>query len=513
MPGVAARRHARAADRHRDAARQRVRRRRGANAALDAFAGRRDVTVGGSAVASMQVGGTVGADLGRAELIAFPILLVLSLLFFRGRAARPAARGRDDDGARHVPGAHGRQRRLRAQRLRAQPRDRASASGWRSTTRCSSSRASARSSPPARRPPDAIRTTMQHGRPDGRLLGGDRRLRADHATIFPQGFLKSMGIAGATVAIVAAVAALVVSPGAVRHLGRQARAPPRERESRARAGTPSPTPSCGARAPIAVVTAARHARRRAAVAEHAVVAGRRLRHPEGQERAHRLRRARARLRRRAPRRRCSSPSSAAERAAEVDAYARRIARLAGVARVAPPRRLGRDARGRSTSPRPATRPARRPSASCARSARCRPRWTSASAATPPSSSTSRRPSASRLIPRGRAAVRADRSLMLWLMTGSVVLPLKAVVDERADRRRGARPADADLPARAPERAARLHAQRRRRADRLPRHRLGRVRALHRLRRVPARAHQESCGTPACPTARPWRAGSRAPAAS
>src|SRR4051794_17211289 len=55
--------------------------------ALDAFAGRRDVVVGGPAVADVQVGDTVGADLGRAELIAFPFLIRLSLLFFRGRAA------------------------------------------------------------------------------------------------------------------------------------------------------------------------------------------------------------------------------------------------------------------------------------------------------------------------------------------------------------------------------------------------------------------------------------------
>jgi len=44
------------------------------------------VTVGGGAVAGLQIGETVGEDLGRAELIAFPLLLLLSLLFFRGRA-------------------------------------------------------------------------------------------------------------------------------------------------------------------------------------------------------------------------------------------------------------------------------------------------------------------------------------------------------------------------------------------------------------------------------------------
>jgi uncharacterized membrane protein YdfJ with MMPL/SSD domain len=50
------------------------------------FARADGVTVGGGAVAGLQIGETVGADLGRAELIAFPLLLLLSLLFFRGRA-------------------------------------------------------------------------------------------------------------------------------------------------------------------------------------------------------------------------------------------------------------------------------------------------------------------------------------------------------------------------------------------------------------------------------------------
>src|SRR5918997_846274 len=57
-----------------------------AQTALDAFDGREGVAVGGPAVAGLQIGETVSADLGRAEMIAFPLLLLLSLLFFRGRA-------------------------------------------------------------------------------------------------------------------------------------------------------------------------------------------------------------------------------------------------------------------------------------------------------------------------------------------------------------------------------------------------------------------------------------------
>ena len=54
---------------------------------LDDFEGADDVMVGGGAVAGVQLGEQVGEDLGRAEIFAFPILLLLSLLFFGGRAA------------------------------------------------------------------------------------------------------------------------------------------------------------------------------------------------------------------------------------------------------------------------------------------------------------------------------------------------------------------------------------------------------------------------------------------
>ena len=57
-----------------------------AEAAVERLGEVPDVAVGGPAVADLQIGETVAADLGRAELIAFPILLLLSLLFFRGRA-------------------------------------------------------------------------------------------------------------------------------------------------------------------------------------------------------------------------------------------------------------------------------------------------------------------------------------------------------------------------------------------------------------------------------------------
>ena len=51
------------------------------------FAGQRDVELGGGAIADAQVNTQVGNDLARAELFAFPIIFLLSLLFFRSLVA------------------------------------------------------------------------------------------------------------------------------------------------------------------------------------------------------------------------------------------------------------------------------------------------------------------------------------------------------------------------------------------------------------------------------------------
>src|SRR5437588_4453993 len=51
------------------------------------FAGQRDVKLGGLAVVNAQVNTEVGNDLAHAELLAFPIILLLSLLFFRSLVA------------------------------------------------------------------------------------------------------------------------------------------------------------------------------------------------------------------------------------------------------------------------------------------------------------------------------------------------------------------------------------------------------------------------------------------
>jgi RND superfamily putative drug exporter len=52
-----------------------------------AFAGRRDVALGGYDVANAQVNAEVGHDLARATLLALPVIFLLSLLFFRSLVA------------------------------------------------------------------------------------------------------------------------------------------------------------------------------------------------------------------------------------------------------------------------------------------------------------------------------------------------------------------------------------------------------------------------------------------
>jgi uncharacterized membrane protein YdfJ with MMPL/SSD domain len=53
----------------------------------DGFAGQPDVKLGGQAIANAQANTQVGNDLARAELLAFPFIFLLSLLFFRSLVA------------------------------------------------------------------------------------------------------------------------------------------------------------------------------------------------------------------------------------------------------------------------------------------------------------------------------------------------------------------------------------------------------------------------------------------
>ena len=472
-----------------------------AKAAVAAFAHDRDVTVGGPAVADEQISSTVTADLGFAELLAFPLLIVLSILFFRGRAAlMPLAVGVTTvlgtflvlTGVNHVYGLS-----IFALNLvigmglgLAVDYTLFLVTRFRQELAAGSDVG------------DAIATTMMRAGRTVLFSAVTVACALATLTLFPQGFLKSMGIAGAATAIVAAVVAVTVSPALLAPVGRQAGAPRRGRGPR-----PLVSPRPRGHAP------ARHRGRDhrgadggggAAGAEHGVVLGQRqLGHPD-----------RARARARWPTRWRAdfagagrSPVTVAVRApasdrAAVDAYAHRIAAIPGVQGVTPPRLLG-DATWQINAP---------------------------------VAGDSAGATAQRVVNRIRAIsvpftakVTGDAATFVDQQNAIGVPPAggdraaggahvrRAVADdrlgraarqgdphERAHRGRGAHPAGAHLPARQPHRPARLHLRRRRGAHRLRRRRHGRVRPLHGLRRVPARAHQGGArGQPRATSARRW----------
>jgi trehalose monomycolate/heme transporter len=182
-----------------------------AERAVDVFAGNQGVTVGGGAVAGMQIGETVSEDLGRAEMLAFPLLLLLSILFFRGRATlMPLAVGVTTVlGTFLVLSLVNRVYGLSVfalnlviglglglaidytlflvTRFREELARQGAGRGAIATTMATSGRTVAFSAATVA----AALITL---------------------TVFPQAFLKSMGIAGAIVAVVAALASLVISP-------------------------------------------------------------------------------------------------------------------------------------------------------------------------------------------------------------------------------------------------------------------------------------------------------------
>jgi uncharacterized membrane protein YdfJ with MMPL/SSD domain len=182
-----------------------------AKAALAAFHDSPDVVVGGAAVAGEQIGSTVGADLGRAELMAFPLLLILSLIFFRGRATlMPLVTGITTvlgtflvlRGVNSFYGLSTYALNLVigmglglaidytlfiVTRYRQELADGASER-------------------------QALRTTMTRAGATVCFSAVTVACALATLVVFPEGFLKSMGIAGAVVALVAAVAALTISP-------------------------------------------------------------------------------------------------------------------------------------------------------------------------------------------------------------------------------------------------------------------------------------------------------------
>jgi len=182
-----------------------------AESVLDTFDGEDDVAVGGSAVVGHQLGSTISEDLGRAELFAFPILLVLSLVFFRGRAALMplvvgvttvlgtflvltgvnAFYGMSIFALNLVIGLGLGLAIDYTLFLVTRYREELAAQG-----------------PTA----GAIATTMRTAGRTVAFSAATVAVALIALTAFPLGFIKSMGIAGAVVAVVAATAALVISP-------------------------------------------------------------------------------------------------------------------------------------------------------------------------------------------------------------------------------------------------------------------------------------------------------------
>ncbi|MBV8990716.1 MAG: MMPL family transporter [Solirubrobacterales bacterium] len=182
-----------------------------AKAAEAAFRSSPGVIVGGSALTSEQISSTVTKDLGRAELLALPLLMGLSLLFFRGRAAlMPVAVG--------LATVLGTFLALTAVNqlygLNVFALNLVIGLGLGLAidytlflvTRLREELAAGRSAP------DAIAVTL--ARAGRTILFSATTVACALGTlvVFPEGFLKSMGIAGATVAIVAAFSALIISP-------------------------------------------------------------------------------------------------------------------------------------------------------------------------------------------------------------------------------------------------------------------------------------------------------------
>ena len=182
-----------------------------ASRAQAAFQGSRSVVVGGSAVAGAEVSSTVTKDLGIAEALAAPLLIILSIVFFRGRAAlMPLVTGVTTvlgtflvmRGVNEIYGLSifalnlviGLGLGLAVDySLFIVTRFREELEAGRET-------------------PAAIAETMRHA---GRtVLFSAATVAAALATLtlFPLEFLKSMGLAGAICALVAAAAALAVSP-------------------------------------------------------------------------------------------------------------------------------------------------------------------------------------------------------------------------------------------------------------------------------------------------------------
>ena len=177
-------------------------------------------------------------DLGRAELLAFPVLLLLSLLFFRGRATvLPLAVGMTTVLGTFLALTVVNQ----AYALSIFALNLVIGLGLGLAIDYTLFLVTRFREELAKDNPDAVRTTM---RTAGRTVVFSAVTVAAALitlTVFPLGFLKSMGIAGAVVALVGGLAVARDRARGVRDLGREAggQAAPDEQPA---AGTGSRTP-------------------------------------------------------------------------------------------------------------------------------------------------------------------------------------------------------------------------------------------------------------------------------
>jgi RND superfamily putative drug exporter len=187
------------------------------------------VLLGGPLFAQHQIGDAVSADLGRAELLAFPVLLLLSLLFFRGRATfLPLAVGLTTVLGTFLVLTIVNQ----AYHLSIFALNLVIGLGLGLAIDYTLFLVTRFREELAKDNPDAVRTTLNTA---GRTVAFSVLTVAFALitlTVFPLGFLKSMGIAGAAVALVAGVAALVISPAAFALWGTKLAVEPRSSSGR-----------------------------------------------------------------------------------------------------------------------------------------------------------------------------------------------------------------------------------------------------------------------------------------
>jgi uncharacterized membrane protein YdfJ with MMPL/SSD domain len=383
------------------------------------LSGRRSVILGGSAVAHYELGRQASDDLSFAELLAFPLLALLALLIFRGGAALlPLAVG-----ATSVLGAFAGLRAVNAalplsvfalnvviglglglavdyslflvSRFREQIGAGQDVAG-------------------------AVRRTMSTAGRTVLFSSLTVAVAIASLTVFPLRFLQSMGIGGALVALVAAGASLTLVPALFALFGeRLGRRVPRPVHTGrwyrlAQRVLRRPGSVAGVTAALLLAVASPALRTHWAGTDASVL-------PPGQS----ARVADETLARYFPGVQASAAviavrASATQRAA-VDAYARRVGRADGVQSVGRPRFLGSDTWSLSAAlPGPAISSGAQRALAAIRSV---PAPFVADVAGDAATFADQRSAIASHLPLALAILAAGTLLILWLMTGSVILPL------------------------------------------------------------------------------------------